>query len=285
MDVLRVFNNNVVLARDDDAAEVIVTGWGIGFQAKPGSSIDPSKVVRKFVPVDGRDPDHLGKLLADIPPKILELLEKAFSSTDSGLGSNPAFVLALADHITFAFERVRTAMDVRYPLEAEVRNLYPQEYAQAVDLLTQINRLSEEQLPQDEAVAIALHLVNLGFSHGDLSYTYMMTGIIQQMIEVIETSFGVHLESTSVNVGRFITHLRYLFVRIHQQKQINEEEISVIGQAIRDSYPECVAVAQKLAAIIELRFDTRVSEDEISYLTMHIARVSGDAQPIRKESQ
>ncbi|WP_124054114.1 PRD domain-containing protein [Arcanobacterium ihumii] len=284
MDVLRVFNNNVVLARDDDGSEVIVTGWGLGFHAKPGHQVDPVKVVRKFVPVDGRDPDHMGKLLADIPPQILELLEKAFNSCHDGLGSNPAFVLALADHITFAFERVKNNIDVQYPLEAEVRSLYPQEYTQAVDLLTQINRLAENKLPQDEAVAIALHLVNLGFSHGDLSYTYMMTGVIQQMVEVIEAAFDVRLDSTSVNVGRFITHLRYLFVRIHQHKQLNNEGISTIGQAIRDTYPECVAVAHRLASIIELRFDTRVSEDEISYLTMHIARVSGDAQPIRKES-
>ena len=59
MKVLRVFNNNVVLARDASEQEVIVTGRGIGFQTGAGRTIDPGKIIRVFVPSDGRDPDHL----------------------------------------------------------------------------------------------------------------------------------------------------------------------------------------------------------------------------------
>jgi beta-glucoside operon transcriptional antiterminator len=40
VEVLRVFNNNVVLARGDDRGEVILTGRGLGFQAKPGQQVD-----------------------------------------------------------------------------------------------------------------------------------------------------------------------------------------------------------------------------------------------------
>lgn len=69
MEILRVFNNNVVLAKGGDGGEVILTGRGLGFQAKPGQTVDESKVVRTFVPSDGRDPDHLAQMLADIPPK------------------------------------------------------------------------------------------------------------------------------------------------------------------------------------------------------------------------
>ena len=52
MKILRVFNNNVVLAKDG-AREVIVTGRGLGFQAKPGQRVDGAKIVRVFVPADG----------------------------------------------------------------------------------------------------------------------------------------------------------------------------------------------------------------------------------------
>lgn len=37
MEILRVFNNNVVLAKGGDGGEVILTGRGLGFQAKPGA--------------------------------------------------------------------------------------------------------------------------------------------------------------------------------------------------------------------------------------------------------
>lgn len=38
MEILRVFNNNVVLAKGGDGGEVILTGRGLGFQAKPGQT-------------------------------------------------------------------------------------------------------------------------------------------------------------------------------------------------------------------------------------------------------
>lgn len=78
VEVLRVFNNNVVLAKDGKS-EVILTGRGLGFQAKPGQRIDESKVVRRFVPSDGRDSDHMAELLADIPPEIIRLVAEAMT--------------------------------------------------------------------------------------------------------------------------------------------------------------------------------------------------------------
>ncbi|MFV0451801.1 MAG: CAT RNA binding domain-containing protein, partial [Propioniciclava sp.] len=36
MKVLRVLNNNVVLALDDNGGEVILTGRGLGHDARPG---------------------------------------------------------------------------------------------------------------------------------------------------------------------------------------------------------------------------------------------------------
>lgn len=38
MEIVRVFNNNLVLALDDRGREVILTGRGLGFQARPGSA-------------------------------------------------------------------------------------------------------------------------------------------------------------------------------------------------------------------------------------------------------
>ncbi len=278
MKILRVFNNNLVLARDPGGDEVILTGRGLGFQAKPGQDVDPAKVVRRFVPEDGRDPDHLAQLLAGIPPEQIHLVTVALA--DAGVvpaasGGATTLVIALADHVNFAIHRQSVGMDVAYPLLAEVTNLYAGEYAQAQEVRASLNRGLEVPLPESEAVAIALHLVNAGMATGDLSYTYTMTGIIQQMVSVIEQTYGVSLPSTSVSVGRLITHLRYLFVRIHQHSQLHEER-SAIGSAIRDAYPQALACAERLAQVVELRLGSELTDDEVSYLTLHVARVVQD---------
>ena len=276
MEILRVFNNNLVLAQDESGREVILTGRGLGFQARPGMEVDRAKVVRRFVPADGRDPDHLAELLAGIPPEHIQLVSQAIAEVGlTGVADNPALVVALADHVSFALRRVNLAMDIVYPLLAEVQHLYAEEYDQARALLQAINAHSAVQLPESEAVGLALHLVNAGFASGDLSYTYKMTGVIQQMMDVIEQAYDITLNSGSVSVGRFITHLRYLFVRIHNHKQLADEPTTV-GQAIREAFPEASEVAVRLGGVLELRLGTPLTTDEISYLALHVARVTTD---------
>lgn len=212
MDVLRVFNNNVVLAKDGNS-EVILTGRGIGFQAKPGQHVDDAKIVRRFVPADGKDPDHMAQQVAGIPPEIIRLVTDAMNRTGlkEQADRQPALVLALSDHICGAIRRSQNKQTIEYPLEAEVRSLYASEYAKGKALVDAMNTYLGGALPDCEAVALALHLVNAGFSTGDLSATYTMTGVIQQMLTVIEGYYGITLDQNSVNVARFITHLRYLF--------------------------------------------------------------------------
>lgn len=277
MEILRVFNNNVVLARTVAGDDVVLTGRGLGFQAKPGQSVDQSKVVRTFAPVDGRDIDHLGQLVAAVPPEHVKLAVVALEA--AGLSevadNSPSLLVTLSDHLSFAIKRVRENIRLDYPLETEVGHLFPRELAQARKVLEAVNRESEVQLPDGEAVAIALHLVNVGFTTGDLSYTYKLTGILQQLLDVVGEAYGRKLDNTSISVARFITHLRYLFVRIQSGKQL-EGEPSAVGKAIRESQPEAYRTAELVATLLDLRLDTTVTPDETAYLALHIARVVSD---------
>ncbi|PLS29673.1 PRD domain-containing protein [Bifidobacterium parmae] len=275
MEILRVFNNNVVLAKDG-TREVILTGRGLGFKAKPGMTVDRAKVARVFVPSDGRDPDHMAQLLGDIPPEIIRLVSDAMDEIGMGeeAAQSPTLVMALADHVCGALRRVKNRIPaIAYPLTEEVQTLYEREYEQGRALLAALNRRLNGVLSDNEGVAFALHLVNAGFSTGDLSHTYAMTGVIQQLLAVIESTYGITLDEHSVNVGRFITHLRYLFVRIHQHGQLDREPEAIVT-SIMESYPQAAECAHRIAALIELRLDTTLTEDEIAYLTLHVARVT-----------
>lgn len=270
MQLLRVFNNNVVLARRG-AEDVIVTGRGIGFQAHPGTEVDPAKVVKVFVPDSGRDPDHLAAMIAGIPGEYVQLVIDAMHSVDmsEALRSKLTLVVAIADHIHGAVNRGNA---VSYPLEAEVRHLYADDFALAQQLLTAINGGLHKPLAPDEAVAITLHLVNAGFAVGDLSGTYRMTGLIQQILAVIGSHIDTELNSEDISVARFITHLRYLFVRMAEHQQLDSDDRQV-ATAISARYPDAVETAQMVANLIELRLDSALTPDEVSYLTLHIARL------------
>ncbi|WP_087117497.1 PRD domain-containing protein [Corynebacterium urinipleomorphum] len=336
MKILRVFNNNVVLAsrvrpvrasytpgntagaaavaglagKSDDSGsagtvnpaveQVVVTGRGVGFGAHQGDEVDESKIAQIFVPADGRDPDHAGEMMAFVPYDTMRLVTDALTAAVTTTGATAklpeklTLVTALADHVTQAQVRAERRETIQYPLEAEVASLYPDEHALGRELLREINnRLAaggqstgdrggeqggerdgvDKRLPAEEATALALHLVNAGFATGDLSYTYQMTGVIQQMLDVIGAEWKVGLRQASISVARFITHVRYLFVRMARGEQLDHASDAVSAQ-IAQAFPQHDRLARKVARVAELRFDQTLTEDEIAYLTLHIARLA-----------
>ena len=274
MEILRVFNNNVVLATDPARGEVILTGRGLGFQARPGQPVDLTKVIKIFVPDEGRDPDNFGQLVAAIPPEHLLLADQALEIVRRTMqvSTSSSTVVALADHLSFAIKRALKGMQLEYPLHAEIAHLYPAELAVAERVVAYINDQLAVPIPSEEAVPIALHLVNAGFSTGDLSFTYQMTGVFQQLFDVLEQTFDRRIDRNTVNAARFITHLRYFFVRAHTGRQLSDGA-PALATTIRTSYPSEYVAATRLQAVLELRLGVPLTEDEINYLTLHVARM------------
>lgn len=240
MELLRIFTNNLVLARDASGREVVLTGRGLGFQARPGRPVDSSKVVRTFVPDEGRNADNFAQLLASIPPEHIDLAARSV-------------------------DLVRGELD--HPLAASTL------VALAERIVASVNAELEVPLDPDEAMPIALHLVNSSFNAGDLSQTCLMTGVFSQIFDVIENGMGVPLDRESVNTARFITHLRYFFVRVHQGSQLRDD-LKPLTTTLEQTYPDAARCARQVAEILELRLGQTVTPSETTYLAMHIARLT-----------
>lgn len=273
MELLRVFNNNVVLARDEAGREVVLTGRGVGFQMRPGDRVDPTRVVRTFVPDPGRDPDNFAMLLTAIPPEHLQLTIEAVEQLALAEPLPSSTIVALADHISFAVKRARAGVEIDYPLRAEVAHLYPDEVALAERLVSLLDQRLEAPLDPQEALPIALHLVNAGFRSGDLANTYQMTGLISQIFDVIEGAVGHPISRHSANAARFIAHLRYFFVRAHAENQL-EDDLGLLADSLTTACPEAALTAARVADVISLRLGSTIAPSERTYLAMHIARLT-----------
>ncbi|MGC4152777.1 MAG: PRD domain-containing protein [Propionicimonas sp.] len=278
MRILRVFNNNVVLARHPERGDVVLTGRGLGFQRQPGDLVDSSKVVQTFVPDAQHDVDELRAFLTEIPLEHLALAQEILELAHHELGlklSQPQLI-PLADHISFAVKRVRLGIRLESPLRAEVTHLYPAELRVGLAGVQLVRERTGIHVPDDEAVPIALHLVNAAaFATDDLSRTFAMTEIFHQVFEVLESAYERRFDTDSVNAARFLTHLRYFFVRVDTDRQLSENPTS-FASAIRDSFPEAHQAAQKVRALLELRLNTVITADEETYLALHIARLTHD---------
>jgi len=277
VEVLKVFNNNVVLASDDDGRKVVLTGRGLGFQARKGDRVDPAKVQQVFAPDAQHDIAQLTAFLTEIPPEHLALAAEILQLAQERLGTafGQGMVIPLADHISFAIKRVRQHIDVEYPLRAEVAHLYPGELRVARDAVALVTARTGVELPADEAVPIALHFVNAMFATDDLSRTVRMTELFRQVFEVLDSAFDRHFDTESINAARFITHLRYFFVRVEAGQQLVENPESFTS-TIRTAFPKAYLCAERVKALLELRLEKPITADEVIYLTLHVARLASE---------
>jgi len=272
MQILRVFNNNVVLTLDELGREVVITGRGVGYQARPGDAIDPALIVRRFVPAD--NPSSVAQLIAEIPPDRLTLVERLFAEAmrELGVAMPPLAIVAVADHLHQAIERQGRGEVMEYPMRAEVAHLHPQEMEVAERLLDKLNRQLDAPLPQGEAIALAMHLFHAVTGSPSMEQTFVQSKLIRQIFEILQQAYGDEFDPDSIDAARFATHLRYFFARAQAGKQLTHG-VPEVAMLVSERSQRAHQVALRIRALLELRLQQPVSADEVTYLTMHIARM------------
>jgi beta-glucoside operon transcriptional antiterminator len=272
--VLKVFNNNVVLALDNRNVEHVLFGRGLGFKVAPGSTVDPGRVERRFVPGGPASADRVAALIDQIPLEDIELSEQIVALARARLGAHITdhVLLPLADHLNFALRRIAEGTpEIEYPLRWEVQYLYPAEVAVAREALDLVATARGVRLPEIEAVPFALHLVNAQFD-ADMSTTAQMTQDLNQVLAIIRDEYGVEIDEGSMEVARFVTHLRYLFLREQQGRKLNQTPAE-LHAALRSARPREYTSAGRIGTLLADRYGWDVSTDEILYLALHVSRL------------
>ncbi|MFF8186027.1 PRD domain-containing protein [Microbacterium sp. NPDC016588] len=274
MTVRRVIGNNAVVAIDEDGHEFVALGRGVAFGLRSGDPLDRSRVEQVFLAGGDAVSDRLTEHLADTPLPCVRaaarIAQLAHERLD--LRVTQALILPLADHLHFAMQRAESGTPLEYPLLWEVSQLYPREFAVGKEAVQIARRDLGVEIDDDEAVALAMHLVNAQFTKPGMSAAMKMTETMAQAFTIIERTFHIKIDRHSMNAARFVTHLRYVFARIDSGQQISDPHPTLFD-AISHAHPEAMACAVKLQYLIEMGFKTRLTLDETAYLGLHVARV------------
>lgn len=227
-----------MLAVDDRDVEHVLFGRGLGFKVAPGSTVDPGRVERRFVPTGSASAERIAALVDEIPSADIELAERMVTLARNRLGAHISdhVLLPLADHLSFALRRAaQGAAEIEYPLRWEVQYLYPAEVAVARDMVALVAADRGVLLPDVEMVPLALHLVNAQFD-ADMTATAQMTQDLHRILAIIREEYGVEIDEDSMDVARFVTHLRYLFLR-EQQPEVDRDARGIAYRAAVRSPP------------------------------------------------
>ncbi|WP_413810954.1 PRD domain-containing protein [Streptomyces sp. OE57] len=273
--VKRIYNNNVVLCVADDDSEVVLIGKGLGYAAKVGDPIDSAAPsVQRFVPDQNYGASHVAELLGDASLEETEVTREIVSMASDvlGLKASQRLLLPLLDHLSFAVSRAREGIEVDFPLRWEVAQVFPKEADAGRRALQLVHDRLGVRLQADEWSAFALHFVTYQWSGGDLEKTLSMADTITKAFALLETEWGQPVDQTSMSSARFVTHLRYLWIRTFDNKQLEDSPIELMA-SVMASYPAATTAAEKLAHLFESATGTPLTSEEIAYLALHTSRL------------
>lgn len=270
----KVINNNIISAYEKSGAEVIVMGWGIGFKKKQGEVV-PADQISKIFRIKSRTlAEQFKELLANMPLERVRISDEIISHAKDHLKLklNQSIYVTLTDHINFAIERVSQGIEPQNALLWEIKRFYPQEFQLGIYALELIQDRLDILLPEDEAGFIALHFVNAEYGT-DIRDAVKFPDQMQAIVDIVERDLGILLDESSLHYERFMTHIKFLIQRIYRKELLSSEdrELSLLMQR---KYPREYQCSVKVAEYIMQATGSRLSEEEIMYLSVHIRRVS-----------
>lgn len=277
MYIAKVINNNIISAFDDNKEELILMGRGLGFHSRAGQEICMDKVEKIFRLKDESDRGKLTELLGKMPLEHIQISVKIIDYAKQVLKNrmNPNIYITLTDHIDFVLQRVKAGIDFPNPLLWEVKTFYPSEYLIGEYAISLIRKELGVELKNDEAASVALHLVNAEYNT-DMNNTMKITSTIHEVLKIIEDYMGTALDENSLHYSRLVTHLKFLVHRIFTNQILDDGETE-LSEMIRRMYPDEYGCSERIAAYISDRYETcTISQDEITYLAVHIRRVFAD---------
>ncbi|MBF0777844.1 BglG family transcription antiterminator LicT [Streptococcus cuniculi] len=273
MVIEKIYNNNVALAVDQDK-EVIVMGKGLGFQKKPGDTVDTSMIERTFTLDDHQQLSEFQSLYAHLPAEEIDVVLAIISHAEKELQQSfdVSLYIALVDHIHYTLERHQQGISLKNPLAWEIRKFYPKEFQLGVDALMFIIEHLGVVLDRDEAASIALHLVNAEKNAGITPQTQTLSRIVSNILEIVRLHFACSIDEDSISYHRFRTHVQYFAQRV-VNGLVEGKNDAFLYEQVQKNYPQAFATTQKIRSYIEKQFDFPMSQDEQVYLTIHIQRL------------
>ena len=270
----KVIDNNIISAYEKSGAEVIVMGRGIGFKKKQGEVV-PADQISKIFRIKSRTlTEQFKELLANMPLERVRISDEIISHAKDHLKLklNQSIYVTLTDHINFAIERVSQGIEPQNALLWEIKRFYPQEFQLGIYALELIQDRLGILLPEDEAGFIALHFVNAEYGT-DIRDAVKFPDQMQAIVDIVERDLGILLDESSLHYERFMTHIKFLIQRIYRKELLSSEdrELSLLMQR---KYPREYQCSLKVAEYIMQATGSRLSEEEIMYLSVHIRRVS-----------
>lgn len=272
--IIKVLNSSVVLARDKEFGEAIVLQKGIGYGKKAGQEIELDSTAKIFTQKKQIETEKLAKLLEEIDPNYLEatdlILEYAQILLPEKLNSH--IYLALTDHLHFAVQRQKENIVLTNRLFWEIKSFYPREFKIGQYGLKVVKSLLKVELPEEEAANIAFHIINAAHPQEDKVDRIRAAKLVKNLVRIITLQIPGEIDENSVHYSRFVSHIQFFVERYLKNSMLSDADGTLFEQ-VALKYSKAAQIASKVELFLEKEGGKKIPQEEIGYLTVHIARL------------
>lgn len=272
--IIKVLNSSVVLASDERFGEAIVLQKGIGYGRKAGEEFVLEDSAKVFTQKQRSETQKLADLLGEIEPAYLEATDLILEYAQIMLGEklNPHIYLALTDHLHFAVQRHRENIVLTNRLFLEIKTFYPREFSIGQYGLKVIKSLLKVELPEEEAANIAFHIINASHTR-DTDVDQIRAGrLVRDLVKIITLQIPGETADHSIHYSRFVSHIQFFVERYLKNAMLPDSEGHLFEQ-VEKRNPKAAEIAERVRLYLEKDGGPKISEEEIGYLTVHIARL------------
>ncbi|MFT8459392.1 MAG: PRD domain-containing protein [Liquorilactobacillus ghanensis] len=292
MRIIKIFNNNVILAEDKNHEKKILSGKGIGYGKSKDDEIGIDNRIELFVK-ESKNPEWMHSflnLINEIPFEYILVTRKIINNAEANLRVkfNPFLLISLADHIYFAIFRSKKEIRTVVTMD-DVKHIYPAEYKVGIEALKIIEKYIKIKMHINEANFIAIHFVENELYPIDkkveLSNPIIENEHINNLLTIIINNIGYPMHS--IVLDRLTIHLRFLLRRSfnkNSEKDRSFEQDDNLYTDIKDKYPQLIESENLITEYFNNYCSYRISKSEKLYLLMHLHQIYEDVNPWDEKS-
>lgn len=241
--VVKALNHNAVLAADvTDQKEYLLMGKGIGFGKKVSEQFEADESWRVYSLTDRKERNDVQNLAKSIHPEFLEIANMVLDEAEKVFGHIDRNILfPLADHISYAVERIRRNETISNPLTEDIRVLFHMEYKVASCVIPLLESHFGISISEDEVGYITLH-VHSAIDDEKVSDAMQTARAVRECIRIVEESMGKKIDVMTLSYNRLMNHVRYMIVRALEGEKLKLS----LNDYMQVKYPEEFALAAKI---------------------------------------
>ena len=157
-------------------------------------------------------------------------------------------------------------------MKLEIRKFYPKEYGIGLKAVQWIREQNGENLGEDEAAFIAMHIVSAELGSGSDVDVNKITELINAVLQIVRIHFKIEFDEKSISYERFLTHLKFFAARVFDHT-VYQDSMQEIYKVLIEQNEYAYSGVRKIVEYIEKQYSYKLTIDERLYLLIHIKRI------------